>query len=301
MTAEPGANTSEVARRRRPLTRLAARVAAAAAVLSLVVGCGLGKGGGGGVQAGNEKIVRLIMSDAGFNSEVVPILKSEMEKQGFTLDWVVVNDIIQPNKMVDEGSADANSFQHEPYFDQFVADHGLQNVTRGFYTVFAPSGLYSKKYKSLGQVPDGATFGIPVDPANNGRALFMLRDKGLLGIRDGVSVIHASLKDITDNPHGYKFKEVDQLMLQRALDDVDVGFLFSAIAMRVGFDPRKDALAYEANAKDSPYKGMVATRKDLVGTPKIKALQKAYASDAMKAFYSKRYGDAIIFLDGLNG
>jgi D-methionine transport system substrate-binding protein len=248
----------------------------------------------------DAKVVHLIMSDAGFSSEVVPILKNEMAREGFALDWIVVNDIIQPNQLVDDGSADANSFQHEPYFDQFVADHGLTHITRGFYTVFSPSGLYSKKYRSLAQVPDGGLFGIPVDPANNGRALFMLRDRGLIQLRKGVSVIHASVKDITANPHRFRFREVDQLMLQRALDDVDVGFLFSATALRVGLDPRKDALAREDDVGASPYKGIVAIRKDLVGSPKIRALQRAYGSDALKAFYRRRYGDAIVFLDGLN-
>jgi len=250
--------------------------------------------------AKDDKVIKHIMSDAAFNSELAPILKAEVAKQGYTLNWVVVNDIIQPNKLVDDGSADSNSFQHEPYFDQFVTDHGLKNVVRGFYTVFTSSGLYSKKYKSLEQVPDGATFGIPVDPANNGRALFMLRDKGLLKMKDGVTVTHARLKDITENPHHFRFKEVDQLMLQRALDDVDVGFLFSAIAMKAGFDFQKDSLAMEGRGVDSPFKGMVAIRKDLVGSPKIEVLKRAYESEAIKAFYQKHYGDAIQFLDEMN-
>lgn len=252
-----------------------------------------------GAGAGPDKVVSFIMSDIGFNSEIVPILKAEVAKQGFELKWVIVNDIIQPNKMVDDGSVDANSFQHEPYFDQFVKDHGLKHVTHGFYTIFTPSGLYSRKYKSLAQVPDGATFGIPVDPANNGRALFMLRDKGLLKLRPGVPVTHAGLRDITENPHGYKFKEVDQLMLMRTIEDVDVGFLFSLYAIKTGFDPVKDALAYETE-QGTPYHGIVAVNQRLVGTPKIKALQNAYASDALKAFYRSKYGDAVVFLDHRN-
>lgn len=267
--------------------------------IALLAGCHRNSGSSTAAGSEGDRVVRFIMSDIAFNGEIVPILKAEVAKQGFELKWVVVNDIIQPNKLVDDGSADANSFQHDPYFDQFVKDHDLKNITRGFYTIFTPSGLYSKKYKSLDQVPDGATFGIPVDPANNGRALFLLQDKGRLKLKSGVSVTHASLKDITDNPHGYKFKEVDQLMLQRAIDDVDVGFLFSVYAIRAGFDPIKDALVYES-ADRTPYKGIVAIRKDLVGTPKIKALQRAYASDALKAFYRGKYGDAIVFLDGLN-
>lgn len=275
----------------------------AAAPLLLTAGCGRKEEAAHAAASApaptDEKTLSLIMSDAGFNAEIVPILKDEMRKQGYTLTWVVVNDIIQPNKMVDDGQADANSFQHEPYFDQFKQDHGLQRVTRGFYTVFAPSGLFSKKYKSLSQVPDGATIGIPVDPSNNGRALFMLRDKGLLKLREGVNVTHARLKDITDNPHNFRFREVDQLMLQRTLDDVDVGFLFLGIALKIGLDPRKDALAIEPD-HDVAYKGIVAVRPELLGSPKLKALQNAYGSEALKAYYRKQYGDSITFLDKLN-
>jgi D-methionine transport system substrate-binding protein len=248
---------------------------------------------------GDDKVIRFITSDGWYSTELIPILQAEVAKQGFTLKWVVVNDIILPNQLVDDGTADANDFQHEPYFDQFVSDHKLTHIVRGFYTEFYPSGLYSRKYKSLDEVPDGALIGVPVDPANNGRALFMLRDKGFLKLKPGVSVIHAGIKDITDNPHHFKFKEVDQLMLERAFDDVDVGFLFAGLATKDGFDPIKGSLAYE-HAEDSPYKGIIAIRKDLVGSPKIRALQNAYASEAIKDWTKKRFGTSIVFLDYLN-
>ena len=60
--------------------------------------------------AAADRVLTLIMSDSGFNSEIVPILRDEVAKQGFELKWLVVNDIIQPNKLVDEGAADSNSF-----------------------------------------------------------------------------------------------------------------------------------------------------------------------------------------------
>jgi D-methionine transport system substrate-binding protein len=279
----------------RQLTTLC--IAILAALSPLLIGCGRQNTIRG--STGEDKVIRFIMSDADFNSEIVPILKAEVAKQGFVLDWIVVNDIIQPNKLVDDGTADANSFQHVAYFERFVQDHGLKNVTQAFSTFFLPSGLFSRRYKALADVPDGATFGIPVDPANNGRALFMLRDKGLLKLKAGLDVVHTRLKDITENPHGYKFKEVDQLMLQRALDDVDVGFLFTGKALKIGFDPKKDALALEGGDVE-PYHGIVAVRKDLAGTPKIKALQNAYGSEALKSYYRGKYGDAILFLDHLN-
>jgi D-methionine transport system substrate-binding protein len=251
--------------------------------------------------AAADTTIKFIMSDIGFNEELEPILKTELTAQGYTLQWVVVNDIILPNEMVDSGQADANAFQHEPYFNQFVQDHGLKNIERAFYTTYTPSGLYSAKYKSLTQVPDGALIAIPVDPANNGRALFMLQDHGLLTLRPGVDVIHASLDDIVSNPHHFKFIQVDQMMLQRTYQDVDIAFLFSLYAKLAGLDPVKDALALETqDGSKSPYKGIVAVTRGLAGTPKIKALQKAYASDAIKTFYRTKYGDGIIFLDQLN-
>jgi D-methionine transport system substrate-binding protein len=246
-----------------------------------------------------DKVIKHIMSDSGFNGDIVKILKEEVAKQGYTLEQVVINDIIQPNKIVNDGQADTNSFQHEAYFDQFVSDQKLTNITRAFYTIFTPSGLYSKKYKKIEDVPDGATFGIPVDPANNGRALFMLRDLGRLKLKEGVTVTHATLKDITDNPHKYKFKEVDQLMLQRTLEDVDVGFLFAGTAVQIGYNPRKDALALE-KGDDLPYKSIVAVRKDLIGSEKLKVLHNAYESERIKEFYRSKYGDAIEFIDYLN-
>jgi YaeC family lipoprotein len=250
-------------------------------------------------RAGDDRVISLIMSDAGFNAELVPLLKTEVARQGFELKWVVVNDIIQPNKLVNDAQADSNSFQHEPYFDQFVADHGLKNIVRGFYTIFTPSGLYSRKYKSLMEVPDGATFGIPVDPSNNGRALFMLQDHGLLTMRPGVSVTHASVRDIVANPHGFKFREVDQMMLTRTLDNVDVGFLFAGNAVLAGIDPRTESLALE-DVATNPYKGVVAVHRSVLGTPKLEALRRAYHSEPVRAYFQKRYGDAIIFLDYLN-
>jgi D-methionine transport system substrate-binding protein len=277
------------------MTHLKALTLAFLAAVS-IGGCG---SGGKTSSPAPDRTIKLITSDLWILPQIIGVLKTEVARQGYVLDWVVVNDIIQPNKLVDDGTADANFFQHEPYFNQFVLDHGLKNVTRGFYVYFVPSGLFSKKYKTLDRLPEGATIGIPVDPANNGRALFMLRDKGMLKLRDGVDVTHASQKDITENPHRYKFKEIDQLMQQRTLEDVDAGFLFLNYAIMSGFNPTRDALALE-DPHTPTYRGMVAVRKDLVGAPKIKALQNAFFSEDLKKLLRSKYGDAIVFLDYLN-
>ena len=47
-------------------------------------------------------------------------------------------------------------------------------------TLISPIAFYSKKYKSLQDLPPGAKVGIPNDPSNQTRALVVLRDQGLI-------------------------------------------------------------------------------------------------------------------------
>jgi len=50
-----------------------------------------------------------------------------------------------------------------------------------------------------------------------------------------------------------------------------------------------------------PYRGVVVTRKDLVGSPKIAALKKAFDSEPLKALYKQKYRGAVRFLDSESG
>lgn len=54
----------------------------------------------------------------------------------------------------------------------------------------------------------------------------MLQDAGLLKLRDGVSGVQVKVNDIVENPHNYKFKEIEYAMLPRSLDDVDAAFFY---------------------------------------------------------------------------
>ncbi len=125
----------------------------------------------------NDRTITLIAADSPQTLETLAVLKEELDKQGFQLKHVVINDIVQPNKLVEEKQADANMFQHEVYMRQWNADHGT-HIVPAFYTTFTPAGLFSRRHTSLKDLPDGAKIGLPVDPANNGRALMMLQDNG---------------------------------------------------------------------------------------------------------------------------
>src|ERR1700712_1588908 len=70
----------------------------------------------------NDRTISLVAADSPQTLEIVATLKDELAKQGFDLKHIVINDIVLPNKMVEEQQADANMFQHEVYMTQWNAD-----------------------------------------------------------------------------------------------------------------------------------------------------------------------------------
>lgn len=261
----------------------------AAVGVTALTGCGLT--GGAAASGAGSKTIKLIVTESAPYQEPTKIAQKLLEKDGWTVTVKYVTDIIQPNLAVAQQEYDANFFQHGAYLQQFNADKGLDLVGL-FYEYGSPGGIYSTKYSSLEDLPRGAEIALPVDPANNGRALFLLRDAGLLELKAGVDVIHASQKSITANPRDLTFVEVDQQSLKTTLPDVDAAFLFVRLAAEAKLGP-ENQLAFEEDADQIPFRCVVAARPDLVGTEKALALQSAYQSPEVRAWYADYIGGVL--------
>ncbi|HAJ53187.1 MAG TPA: ABC transporter substrate-binding protein, partial [Lactobacillus sp.] len=72
-------------------------------------------------------------------------------------------------------------------------------------TYLEPMGLYSKKYKHLSDIPNGATIGISNDPANATRGLLLLAAAKLITLKPNFNAL-STVKDIQTNPKQLKFK-----------------------------------------------------------------------------------------------
>ncbi|KGJ72113.1 YaeC family lipoprotein [Cryobacterium roopkundense] len=274
--------------RRSFLTYALAGVACAG--VSVLSGCGLA--GGAAASAGkggaSDKTIKLIVTESAPYQEPTKIAQALLEKDGWAVTVKYVTDIIQPNLAVAQQEYDANFFQHGAYLQQFNTDKNLDLVGL-FYEYGSPGGIYSLKYTSLDDLPKGAKIALPVDPANNGRALFLLRDAGLITLTKGVDVIHTSQRNITSNPLEFEFVEVDQQSLKQTLPDVDAAFLFVRLAAESNLTA-KNQLAFEEDADQIPFRCVVAGRPDFAGTEKALALQAAYQSPEVRAWYEGYIG-----------
>lgn len=228
------------------------------------------------------------------HAEILELIKPELAKEGVDLEIKVFTDYVQPNVQLSEKRLDANYFQTKPYLDGFnknkIKDES-KFLQTGVGVHVEPFGGYSKKYKSLADLPEGATIAIPNEGSNAGRALLLLQKAGLITLKDPTNAL-ATPKDIASNPKKFKFRELESAVLPRVLDQVDLDLINTNYALEAKLNPKKDALVIEG--ADSPYVNFLVTRPDNAHADAIEKLSKALTSQQVKDFINKKYDGAVL-------
>lgn len=220
------------------------------------------------------------------HAAMLNLVKDDLAAQGIELVIQEYTEYNVENEAVEAGEADANFFQHYPYLNQYIAD-GYHLVSVGGIHV-EPLALYSKKYSSLSQIPNGATIAIPNDPTNEGRALLLLQSAGLITLKDS-SKLDSTPIDIVSNPKNLKFQELEAATTPRVLQDVDAAVINGNYAIPAGLNAAKDGLFVEG--ADSPYVNVVVVKQGRENDPAVKALVAALQSQEVKDWVAKTYPD----------
>jgi D-methionine transport system substrate-binding protein len=225
------------------------------------------------------------------HAAILALIVDDLAKEGVTLKVVEFTDYVTPNDAVESGQIDANFFQHVPYMDSFNKEKGYHLVSV-VGTHVEPLALYSKKYKTLADLPEGATIAIPNDPTNEGRALLLLQSAKLITL-DAAAGLTATPQSVTGNEKKFKFKEIEAASLPRVLADVDGAIINGNYALPAGLTANKDGLLIEG--ADSPYVNIVTVKAGNEKDPRILALVKAITSDKVREFIKTKYpnGDVL--------
>jgi D-methionine transport system substrate-binding protein len=210
---------------------------------------------------------------------------------GLNIEVVEFTDYVQPNLALDDGTIDANYFQHVPYLTNFNKDHGTDLVSVGPVHI-EPLGIYSKKIKSLSEITEGAVVTIPNDATNGGRALNFLAANGLITLKTGVGY-EATVDDITANPKNLKITELEAAQLVRSLEDTTIAVINGNYALEGGLTPSKDALALES-AENNPYANVLVVKKGHENNEGVQILYKLLTSPEVKKFIEEKYNGSVI-------
>lgn len=220
-------------------------------------------------------------------TDVVEKAGEAIKKDGYTIELVQVNDNIQYNELLKNKEVDANFAQHEPYMQKFNSEKDANLVAiQKIYN--AKVGFYSKSYKNIADIPKGSKVAIPNDVSNEGRALAILADQGLIKLKDGVG-FNGTIKDVTENKKDLQWLQVDLLNLSSAYDEDNVALVYNypTYIAKLNLTP-KDALFLEKKVDDRFAISLVA-REDNKDSAKIKALKKAMTSKEVRDFLEKEH------------
>ncbi|WP_409302539.1 MetQ/NlpA family ABC transporter substrate-binding protein [Peribacillus sp. SCS-155] len=272
---------------------LSAIAASAALVLSLTA-CGAdGDKGSSGSDSEDKKIV--VGASNIPHAKILEKAKPILKEKGVDLEIKVFQDYILPNKALNDKEIDANYFQHIPYMELQMKEEGYKFVNAGGVHI-EPIGIYSKKYKSLEELPKGATIIMRDSVADHGRILAMLQEKGLLKLKDGVDKTKATINDIIENPKNLKFKaDVEAGLLPQVFknNEGDAVVINANYALDAGLDPVKDPIAVES-PKNNPYVNIITVNKGDEDRKEIKTLVEVLQSKEIQDFIKNEYKGAVI-------
>ncbi len=258
-------------------------------LVAALAGCGSKEDSKGQAEAIDEnKIVVGVTS--GPHEQIAEVAAKVAKEKGLEVELKSFSDYVLPNTSLAEGDLDANSYQHEPFLDTFNKDHDTDLVPVG-KTILNPMGIYSEKYKSFDDIPDGATFGLPNDPTNGARALFVLQEAGYIKLKDGADLT-ASIRDVEENKKNLQFIELEAAQIPKQLSEVDVAAINTNFALEAGINPKEDSILLEST--DSPYVNYIVVRAENENDPTIKKFVEAYQSDEVRQFIEEEFKGSVI-------
>ena len=227
------------------------------------------------------------------HAEILEVVKPILAEQNINLEITVFNDNVTPNTAVEDGSLDANYFQHITYMNGFNESDGTHLVSVG-NVHYEPLGLYAGKASTVADLTDGAQIAVPNDTTNEARALLLLQQEGLITLKEGAG-INATKADIVENPKNLDIVELEANQLPVRLQDVDMAVINGNYAIDAGLNVA-DALAIEDSEGEAgtAYANVLVVKEGHENDDAIQALYTALCSDEVRTYMEETYGGAVV-------
>lgn len=230
------------------------------------------------------------------HGELLELVKPVLAKEGIDLEIVIYDDYVLPNTALQDGTLDANYFQHRPYLKSFNESNGTDLVSAGLIH-YEPFGIYSFSVKDVKDLKEGATVLVPDDDSNQTRALLLLAQEGIIELPSGASVEKGvTVLDIV-NDNGYKIQAAQADTVPALLKNSAEGTIAIInynYALGAGLKTT-DAIAIEDASGDAAqtYANIIAVRRGKENDKAITSLVKALQNGTVEE-YNKKTGAGIV-------
>lgn len=243
-------------------------------------------------KGGNKKLV--VGASAVPHAEVLEAAKPLLKEKGIDLEVTVFQDYILPNVALRDKELDANYFQTPGYLELQMKENKDYDFVSVGEIHHEPIGIYSKKYDSLKDLPNGAKIIMSDSFSDHGRILPIFEKEGLIKLKEGVGA-NARVEDIVENPKNLDFSTlIEAKLLASSFEsgEGDAVAINTNYALEGNINIKEDRIAYEG--RDVVPANLIVVRSEDKDREEIKTLVEVLKSEEIKKFIEDKYKGAIL-------
>jgi len=214
-------------------------------------------------------------------------IKEKVAAEGINLEYVQFSDYALPNEALENGEIDITSHQHHAYFNNQIAQEGWTDLTSIGDTFIIAMNLYSDKIKSVDEIQDGDKISVPNDASNEGRALKLLANAGIITLKADAGA-NPEINDIETYNKKVELVELNASDTVSSLPDVTAAVINGNYALDAGIDPTT-AIYNEEKYDDDSYFCLLAVREADKDRPELKRLVELFQSDDTKKIFDDEF------------
>lgn len=227
------------------------------------------------------------------------VVNELLAPEGIQVELVHFSDYGTPNRALNDGEIDLNSFQHKAFLKNDIETAGYE-LTDIADTLIAPLSIYNNKDKiqSIDDIKDGDIIAIPSDRTNGGRALKLLEAAGLI-VCDPETGSMPTVADITTYNKEIEIIEAESATLANLLPDCAAAVINGGNAFTAGFNPSVDAIFTEdvdpeTNPNVSDLINVIVARTADKDNEVYKKVVEAFQTDEVREAILENYDGAFI-------
>lgn len=207
---------------------------------------------------GDDRVkVRIGTTDA--DQEAWSVFSDLAADNGIDLDIVQFSDYPPVNEALAQGEIDLNKFQHILYLAKYNASSGHDLKVVGSTEIY-PLALFWKDHSSLDGI-DGKEIAIPNDDSNQGRAINVLVQAGLVTLKDGADELAPAPADIDASKSKVSVVPVDASQTPSAYNEGRPAIINNSWLDRAGIEPSEAIFQDDpASEQGEPYINVFASR-----------------------------------------
>ena len=270
------------------IKRTLATVAAAALATTGLVACSDESDDTADNAAGNNGdnvTVKIGTTEA--DQEAWRVFKDLAADNGIDLDIVQFSDYSPVNEALAQGELDVNKFQHIKYLAAYNQSSGNDLRVVGS-TEIVPLALFWKDHDSLDGI-EGESVAIPNDPSNQGRAINVLVQAGLLTLKDNVAdELAPTPAEIDQDASKVTVTPIDASQTPNAYNEGKPAIINNTWLDRAGIEPSLAVFQDDPeSAEAEPYINVFAAQADRIDDETLNKLVELWQTPEVEEAVAK--------------